>query len=91
MSVTDPGQAAGPALQEGMDQPEKMPAADFAAWCAHVEGTRGWSGREISRQLGCGVNQVKIWRENGAPRHIALACSAISHGLPPWRFASKAE
>jgi hypothetical protein len=56
----------------------------FQSWLLHMAETRSWSGREAARQLGCGVNQVKQWRENGAPLYIGLACNALAQGLPPW-------
>ncbi len=62
-----------------------MTASDFADWVAHMKGARGWSARECARQLGCGVNQISIWSAKGAPQYIALACAALSYGLPPWR------
>lgn len=62
-----------------------MPPNDFAAWVDLMKTTRGWSGMECSRQLGCGENQIARWRVSGAPLYIAYACAAISFGLPPWR------
>jgi len=62
-----------------------MTASDFSSWVAHMKATRNWSARECSRQLGCGVNQIAIWSEKGAPQYIGLACAALAYGLPPWR------
>lgn len=62
-----------------------MEAATFAAWALHMKEARGWSARECARQLGCGINQISIWSAKGAPPYIALACAALSYGLPPWR------
>ena len=62
-----------------------MNATDFAAWVAGMKATRGWSGLECARQLGCGENQIRIWKATGAPLYIALACAALSHPLAPWR------
>lgn len=62
-----------------------MPPETFAAWVAHMKAARSWSARECARQLGCGVNQISIWSAKGAPPYIALACAALSYGLPPWR------
>lgn len=62
-----------------------MRAEDFSAWVAHMKATRGWSARECARQLGCGVNQISIWSEKGAPFYVGLACAALSFGLPPWK------
>lgn len=63
-----------------------MDAEDFAAWVAHMKTSRKWSARRCSRELGCGVNQIAIWSENGAPPYIALACAALAYGLPPWKI-----
>lgn len=62
-----------------------MTAADFSAWVAMMKATRGWSEMECSRQLECGENQIRIWKAKGARKSIALACAALSYGLPPWR------
>jgi hypothetical protein len=62
-----------------------MSAADFTAWVANMKATRNWSGNECARQLGCGENQIRIWKTKGAPPYIGWACAAISYGLPPWR------
>lgn len=61
-----------------------MPGADFTTWVAQMKATRGWSGNECARQLGCGENQIRIWKAKGAPPYIGLACAAISYGLPAW-------
>lgn len=58
-----------------------MTAEDFEAWLQHT----GFSGLEAARQLEVSKNTVMKYRREGAPLHIALACSALSHGLPPWR------
>jgi hypothetical protein len=65
-----------------------MSPADFSAWVAHMKADRKWSARRCARELGCGVNQIGIWSERGAPPYIALACAALSYGLPPWRDPS---
>ena len=62
-----------------------MNAEHFASWVAHMKATRGWSEARCSRELGCGINQVSIWRKREPPRYIALACAAVAYGLPPWR------
>lgn len=46
---------------------------------------RGISGRELSLLLGSGNNQTTRWCRIGAPRHIALAFTALLHDLPPWK------
>ena len=62
-----------------------MSAADFSAWVAFMKADRKWSARECARRLGCGVNQIAIWSERGAPPYIGLACAALSYGLPPFK------
>ena len=64
---------------------QRMSGADFAAWVTSMKKDRGWSARECSRRLGAGVNQIARWQSAGAPPYIALACAALSYGLPPWR------
>lgn len=61
-----------------------MTAEDFAAWVAFMKATRNWSAARCSRELGCGINQIKRWADNGSPLYIGLACAAISYGLPAW-------
>lgn len=50
-----------------------------------MKDTRGWSGLECARQLQCGTNQIRVWKANGAPGYIGLACAALAFGLPAWR------
>ncbi|WP_323034095.1 hypothetical protein [Pararhodobacter sp.] len=58
-----------------------MTAEDFEAWL----DLRGISGREAARQLGVSNDTITKYKRQGAPLYIALACSALCHGLPPWR------
>ena len=62
-----------------------MTKEDFSAWVYHMKSAQKWSSRRCSRELGCGVNQIAIWSENGAPPYIGLACAALAFGLPAWR------
>jgi transcriptional regulator with XRE-family HTH domain len=62
-----------------------MTPTDFAAFVALCKERHGWSKSEIARQLGCGRNMVSKWMETEPPRYIALACSAILQGFPPFR------
>ncbi|MGE8131810.1 hypothetical protein ACQKQD_33260 [Methylobacterium sp. NPDC080182] len=62
-----------------------MTADDFTAWTRFMKDTRGWSGLECARQLQCGPNQIRVWKDNGAPGYIGLACAALAFGLPAWR------
>jgi len=60
-----------------------MNPADFEAWIARM----GWSARRCARELGCSQNSIAAWRR-GQPEaapYIALACAALTHGLPGWR------
>jgi len=61
-----------------------MTPAAFAAWLAFMRSTRKWSGAKCAVALGVHGNQIKRWRDNGAPPYVGLACSAIAQGLPPW-------
>ena len=58
-----------------------MTAADFATWIERHHLTN----IAASKALGCGVNTITNYLRPGAkiPRYIALACAAISHGIPP--------
>jgi hypothetical protein len=58
-----------------------MTADDFNAWLEHMN----ISGLEAARRLGLGKDTVTRYKRDGAPPYIALACSALCHGLPPWR------
>lgn len=56
-----------------------MTAAAFAAWRASL----GLSKAAAARALGLSRNSVQ-WYEDGSrpiPRHVALACAALAHGL----------
>lgn len=57
-----------------------MPAADFVSWQARM----GLSDKAAAEILEVSRNTVAQYRVSGAPRHIALACSAYAMGLPPW-------
>lgn len=38
-----------------------------------------------SKALGCSRMSIRAWRRRGAPRYIALACSALLMRLPPYQ------
>lgn len=57
-----------------------MTAEYFNDWLKRT----GLSGLEAARCLGIAPNSVVKYRREGAPRHIALACSAVYHKLEPW-------
>lgn len=61
-----------------------MTPEDFTAWVASMKDTSGWSERECTRQLGCGINQITRWKASGAPLYIGLACAALSIGIKDW-------
>jgi plasmid maintenance system antidote protein VapI len=60
-----------------------MAPADLATW---IE-SRGLSHRGAAKALDISANRLYRFLEGSAriPEHIALACAAISHPLPPWR------
>lgn len=59
-----------------------MNADDFNDWLQRT----GLSGLQAAEVLGIAKNSVVKYRREGAPLHIALACSAIYHKLGPWRI-----
>lgn len=62
-----------------------MTAEDFAAFVAWAKEHKAWTKTELSRQLGCGINQIKLWADNGAPAYIGLACAALARNMGGWR------
>jgi hypothetical protein len=66
-----------------------MNPQDFATFVSLCKQRRGWSKSELSKRLGCGINQIGIWAENGAPRYIGLACAALEQDLEGWRAPSR--
>lgn len=59
-----------------------MSAADFRAWMEREQ----LSLRGAQARLGIGSrNSLLKYLAEGAPLTVALACSAISAGLGPWR------
>jgi DNA-binding XRE family transcriptional regulator len=61
----------------------KMSAQDFESWLAQMKRTKGWTRAECARQLGVAPNSITSWCENGAPRHIGLACMFLSNLSAP--------
>jgi len=61
-----------------------MNAQDFAAFVSLCKQRRGWSKTELSRRLGCGINQINIWAMKGAPPYIDLACAALDRDIGAW-------
>jgi plasmid maintenance system antidote protein VapI len=60
-----------------------MKASDLTAWIA----SRGLSHRGAAKALDVSGNRLYRFLDGSVriPEHIALACAAISHPLPPWR------
>lgn len=58
-----------------------MTASAFTAWLERMK----FKNKEAAALLGCGINQITRYARGKAkiPRYIALACAAISYGLPP--------
>lgn len=63
-----------------------MKAEEFAKFVEMAKRMRGWSEREVSRRLQCGVNQVSRWKMKDSPAYIGLACTALSEGLEEWTY-----
>ena len=63
--------------------PERMPAEDFVAFMHWAKKSRKWGRRELKILLGCGINQIQIWRYQGAPPYIMIACHALANGIGP--------
>lgn len=64
-----------------------MTGSDFLAWRILVNRgkDRPLSERDTAELLGASRTAIRGWSEKGAPRYIALACSAVAHGLPSWK------
>lgn len=43
----------------------------------------GWTKKRLAEELEIDRRSVARYEEQGAPRHIALACAALAQGLPP--------
>lgn len=67
-----------------------MTSEAFNAWRLLVNRgkDRPLSERETAELLGCSRTAIRGWSTKGAPKYIALACSAIAHGLPEWEKRS---
>lgn len=68
---------------------EPMSAEDFTAFTKWAWDTKGWSHHHLSLLLGCGVNQVGIWRQRGAYPYVKLACAALVAGVSDWRAVER--
>jgi hypothetical protein len=58
-----------------------MTAEQFCAW---IDAMR-ISGAEAARLLDIHGNTVARYKRHGAPKAIALACSALFHRLGEWK------
>ncbi|RYF29915.1 MAG: hypothetical protein EOO23_06335 [Comamonadaceae bacterium] len=58
-----------------------MTAEDFCAWLEKEK----LNDSAAARALDLSRNTIVKYKAEGAPLHIALACAAISFGLPPWK------
>jgi hypothetical protein len=63
------------------------PANDFEVWLAHMGRGRRLPDRTAAEMLGLARNTVQAYRTGRTPmpRSVALACAALTFGLPPWR------
>lgn len=57
-----------------------MTGDDFTAWMQHM----GYNRLQAAAALGVGRNTVPRWMNEGAPLHVALACTALALGMKPW-------
>jgi transcriptional regulator with XRE-family HTH domain len=60
-----------------------MTPADLRAWIT----MRNITDTEAAAEIGCSPNQLRKWLrgELSIKRTVALACSALAFGLPPWK------
>lgn len=58
-----------------------MPAEDFRDWLTAMD----MSAAKAAELLGVHPNTMTKYRSEGAPYHVALACSAVYHRLGPWK------
>jgi len=56
-----------------------MDAKSFCDWMERMD----FNNLEAAAALGISRNTVPTYRKEGAPLYIALACAALSYGLPP--------
>lgn len=65
-----------------------MTAEGFQTFVRDMWEQNGWSGRYVAHQLGCGVNQVAVWKQRGAPRYIGLAVLTIRRAMEKAKAAN---
>lgn len=62
-----------------------MTKNDFQTWLEHMAEARGgYSSTEAADDLGVNRNTIGRWKERGAPRHVALACTTLLCNLGPY-------
>ncbi len=61
-----------------------MTGEEFMAWMA----TRSLNDSSAARALGISRPSIIKYKAEGAPLLVALACGAISAGVPPWSATS---
>lgn len=72
-----------------------MEPHDLVSWRRHL----GLKKTEAATALGIGVRTLNQYEDGQnhrgdprpIPRHIALACSALAFGLPPYRHSHKED
>ncbi|WOE76361.1 helix-turn-helix domain-containing protein [Alterisphingorhabdus coralli] len=57
-----------------------MTGKDMAAFMAHMR----WTKAKTARELGITRASLDKYLIDGAPKTLALACSALAFGLPAW-------
>lgn len=76
-----PGRPPKPKAE--MTKTTRMTGRAFNAWM----DAAGFTDSEAARQLGTAPSTIARYRADGGPALLALACSAISAGLSPWKSA----
>jgi hypothetical protein len=65
-----------------------MTPEQFRAWRMRMADFAGFQGplseRKTAALLGCTRTSVRNWTSKGAPLYVALACSCLAKGFPPW-------
>jgi predicted site-specific integrase-resolvase len=58
-----------------------MTAKSFCEWLSAM----GISGAQAAHLLGVNANTITRYRRSGAPKAVALACTALFHRLEEWK------
>lgn len=59
-------------------------AFNYWLWSMHPDADLRLTDRDAGSALGCHRVTVAKYRKEGAPKFVALACSALARGLGPW-------